>query len=72
VAHWLAFQPWLAIVSGIAAARLAPRRPFHLHRPSSPPFADFNSHPRARIYVFNGGNRFIPLAFLPPSIPGYR
>ena len=36
------------------------------------PFADFNSYPKARICVFNGDNRFIPLAFLPPSIPGYR
>jgi len=40
--------------------------------PPAPPFADFNSHQKARIYVFNGDNRFIPLAFLPPSIPGYR
>lgn len=39
--------------------------------PPAPPFADFNSHPKGRIYVVNGGNRFIPLAFLPPSIPGY-
>ena len=39
--------------------------------PPAPPFADFNSYPKARIYVFNGDNRFIPLAFLPPSIPGY-
>ncbi len=33
---------------------------------------DFNSHQRWGLYVSNSGNRFISLAFLPPSIPGYR
>ncbi len=40
--------------------------------PPAPPFADFNSHPKGGVTIFNGGNRFIALAFLPPSIPDYR
>lgn len=31
------------------------------------PSDDFNSHQRWRLYVFACGNRFFPLAFLPPS-----
>ena len=69
----LAFQP-------LAEARLRRVCQPGLHQPglsrrprlSSLPLRDFNSHQRCGLSIVIGSNRFIPLAFPPPSIPGYR